>query len=301
MAARARDECTVNNEDACATIRLRLVGVTRSEVQVACAPRCVEVRVGGAKQRVFVIDLPGDVADNPMCAFRDGDGAIALRITVAKVQSGSWTESIRVRRRRVRESPAARAGEVSEPAPPRPVDDGSPSDAELIRAAEEMGEVLLFVRHGEREVPVQLPQDATVGHLKQAAMKALSEEKGRVSYQGKTLEDDDATLADCGVSMQARIEFIQSPAWEPIEHKKTLEQTECHVFETWIWFKFRLQGEVHLVVLMRGHFGEDVMLGGYNGKSVGKEFKIGSTDLQVSGDELMIDGVSFFSKPCVPE
>ena len=164
-----------------------------------------------------------------------------------------------------------------------------------------MGEVLLFVRHGEREVPVQLPQDATVGHLKQAAMKALSEEKGRVSYQGKTLEDDDATLADCGVSMQARIEFIQSPAWEPIEHKKTLEQTECHVFETWIWFKFRLQGEVHLVVLMRGHFGEDVMLGGYNGKSVGKEFKIGSTDLQVSGDELMIDGVSFFSKPCVPE
>ena len=176
-----------------------------------------------------------------------------------------------------------------------------------------MGEVLLFVRQrleelrtplnpdGEREVPVQLPQDATVGHLKQAAMKALSEEKGRVSYQGKTLEDDDATLADCGVSMQARIEFIQSPAWEPIEHKKTLEQTECHVFETWIWFKFRLQGEVHLVVLMRGHFGEDVMLGGYNGKSVGKEFKIGSTDFQVSGDELMIDGVSFFSKPCVPE
>ena len=133
MAARARDECTVNDEDACATIRLRLVGVTRSEVQVACAPRCVEVRVGGAKPRVFVIDLPGDVADNPMCAFRDGAGAIALRITVAKVETGSWTESIRVRRRRVRESPAARAGEVSEPAPRRPVDAASPSDAELIR------------------------------------------------------------------------------------------------------------------------------------------------------------------------
>ena len=131
--ARARDECTVNDEDACATIRLRLVGVTRSEVQVACAPRCVEVRVAGTKPRVFVIDLPGDVLDNPMCAFRDGDGAIALRITVAKVQTGSWTESIRVRRRRVRESPAARAGEVSEPAPRRPVDDASPSDAELIR------------------------------------------------------------------------------------------------------------------------------------------------------------------------
>ena len=73
------------------------------------------------------------------------------------------------------------------------------------------------------------------------------------------------------------------------------------MFETWIWFKFRLQGEVHLVVLMRGHFGEDVMLGGYNGKSVGKEFKIGSTDFQVSGDELLIDGVSFSAKPCVPE
>ena len=68
-----------------------------------------------------------------MCAFRDGAGAIALRITVAKVETGSWTESIRVRRRRVRESPAARAGEVSEPAPRRPVDAASPSDAELIR------------------------------------------------------------------------------------------------------------------------------------------------------------------------
>ena len=129
MAARARDECTVNDEDSCATIRLRLVGVTRSEVQVACAPRCVEVRVAGTKPRVFTIDLPGDVADNPMCAFRDGDGAIALRITVAKVETGSWTESIRVRRRRVRESPAARAGEVSEPAPRRPVDDAPPSAA----------------------------------------------------------------------------------------------------------------------------------------------------------------------------
>lgn len=126
------DEATVHDEEASATIRLRLVGVTRAEVHVACAPRTVEVRVGGAKPRVFSIDLPGAVEGNT-CAFRDGDGAISLRITVAKVQSGSWTENIRVRRRHVKNATSPRTGEVSEPVPRRPADETPASDAEMLR------------------------------------------------------------------------------------------------------------------------------------------------------------------------
>lgn len=132
LIVRARDEATVQEAEASAMIRLRLVGVTRAEVHVACAPRTVEVRVGGAKPRVFSIDLPGDVEGNT-CAFRDGKGAISLRITVAKVQSGSWTENIRVRRRRVKNATSPRTGEVSEPVPRRPADETPASDAEMLR------------------------------------------------------------------------------------------------------------------------------------------------------------------------
>jgi len=69
-----------------------------------------------------------------------------------------------------------------------------------------MGEVLLFVQRETGDVPVVLPLDATVADLRHAAIKALSL-GGHIHYQDKRL-DLDATLADSGLCMEARVEFI---------------------------------------------------------------------------------------------
>jgi len=67
--------------------------------------------------------------------------------------------------------------------------------------------VLLFVVYESGEVPVELPLDATVADLNQEAVKLLST-RGHIEFQDERL-DDRATLADSGLGMQARVNFVR--------------------------------------------------------------------------------------------
>merc|ERR1712080_588681 len=91
--------------------------------------------------------------------------------------------------------------------------------------------------------------------------------------------------------------------WEPIEKKNCITQTESLVYEDWYIFKFRLDGEVYNVVLMRCHFGDmtklfnpGVEISPSGGTEVGNEFKIGLTEFKMEGTDLLIGGESFSSR-----
>ena len=71
-----------------------------------------------------------------------------------------------------------------------------------------MGELMIFVRYIEREVPIDLPLDGTVADLNLAAMHLFGGVRGQVELHGKRLNNKD-TLADAGLSMEATVEFVK--------------------------------------------------------------------------------------------
>eukprot|EP00756_Hemistasia_phaeocysticola_P031664 Hpha_TRINITY_DN16365_c1_g2::TRINITY_DN16365_c1_g2_i2::g.58088::m.58088 len=74
-----------------------------------------------------------------------------------------------------------------------------------------MGEVQLFVRHGDKCLPVTLPLAATVGDLMKAAQDVASlKAVPAVSYQGEVLNDPSKPVADVGLSNQSTLELITS-------------------------------------------------------------------------------------------
>eukprot|EP00756_Hemistasia_phaeocysticola_P031662 Hpha_TRINITY_DN16365_c1_g1::TRINITY_DN16365_c1_g1_i2::g.58089::m.58089 len=72
-----------------------------------------------------------------------------------------------------------------------------------------MGEVQLFIRHGEKSLPVSLPLSATVGDVMKAAQEVASlKSVPSLSYQGEVLNDPSKPVADVGLSNQSTVELI---------------------------------------------------------------------------------------------
>eukprot|EP00756_Hemistasia_phaeocysticola_P038268 Hpha_TRINITY_DN16749_c1_g2::TRINITY_DN16749_c1_g2_i1::g.77499::m.77499 len=72
-----------------------------------------------------------------------------------------------------------------------------------------MGEVQLFIRHGDKCLPVMLPLTATVGDVMKAAQEVASlKSVPALTYQGDVLEDPSKPVADVGVCNQSTLEVL---------------------------------------------------------------------------------------------